>query len=273
MSLPLKPAKRLGQNFLRHVPTLERMCAAAKLDGSDDVIEIGPGYGTLTRALLKNCKTLLSLEKDTRLVEIFPEDIKADERFTLVPGDVMKTGLERFYSGRPLKLVSNLPYGISSGVLRLLAESRGIFSVAVVMLQKEVALRLAASPGGKSYGALTANFQMTFDVEKLFDVSPELFTPRPAVTSSVVRLTPLEKTRFALKSERFYAKTVRAAFSGRRKMIRNSLLSVFPRSEVEDALKAAGVEGERRAETVGLEEFSLVSDRLFETAGRRDENL
>ncbi len=101
--------------------------------------------------------------------------------------------------------------------------------------------------------------------KKLFDVPPGLFTPRPAVTSSVVRLTPLEQTRFPVKSEEFYQKTVRAAFSGRRKMVKNSLCSVFPGDRVESVLEAVSVDGRRRAETLGLEEFSLISDKLLET--------
>ncbi len=268
MSLPFEPKKRLGQNFLRDGKTLERICEAACLDDSDEVVEIGPGYGTLTRFLLGKGAKVRAVEKDRRLVESFPADMVSDENLTLVEGDVMKTGLERFFSGRPLKMVSNLPYGISSGVLHMLTDHRKLFSLIVIMLQKEVALRVVA-PAGRRSGSLSAVIQMLFNAEKLFDVSPALFTPRPAVASSVVRLVPLEKSRFPLKSEGFYMKTVRAAFSGRRKMLRNSLLSAFPRPQVESALELACVDGERRAETLTLEEFSLVSDRLLEAVGEK----
>ncbi len=269
MPLFFKPKKKLGQNFLRDSRTLERICEAARLEDSDEIVEIGPGYGTLTRFLLKKSAKVWAVEKDKSLVESFPRDIVSDKKFTLVSGDAMKTGFERFFSGRSLKMVSNLPYGISSGILHMLTDSRKLFSLIVIMLQREVALRIVAPPGSRRSGSISATIQMLFDAEKLFDVSPALFTPRPAVVSSVVRLVPLEETRFPLKDENFYIKTVRAAFSGRRKMLRNSLCSAFPRPQVESALEQSSVSGDRRAETLSLEEFSLISDRLFAMPGQK----
>ncbi len=168
MPLGFQPKKRLGQNFLHDGKTLEKICSAANLEETDEVLEIGPGLGTLTRFLLPKCAKVIAVEKDSGLVEAFPAEIISDEKFVLIEGDVMKTGLERFYSGRPLKMVSNLPYGISSGVLRMLTRSRRLFSLAVIMLQKEVALRIVASPGTRTYGSLSANIQMMFNAEKTF---------------------------------------------------------------------------------------------------------
>lgn len=259
-----EPVKRLGQNFLRDAKTLEKICSAASLDGSDEVVEIGPGLGTLTRFILKKAAKVWAVEKDRRLVENFPEEMLSDERFTLVEGDALKTDFERFHSGRPLKMVSNLPYGISSGVLRMLTEKRRLFSLIVIMLQREVALRVVAPPGSRGSGSLSLTVQMVFNAEKLFDVPASLFTPRPAVASSVVRLVPLGAPRFPVKSGAFYEKTVRAAFSRRRKTLRNSLSSAFSPPSVERALERSGIDGGRRAETLALEEFCLISDRLFE---------
>ncbi|QMU55707.1 MAG: ribosomal RNA small subunit methyltransferase A [Candidatus Mycalebacterium zealandia] len=267
MQPDFKPNKKLGQNFLRDKGTLEKICAAARLDSSDEVVEIGPGRGDLTRFILAAGAKVRAIEKDRRLVEAFPADIVSDPNFELTHGDAMKIGFEHFSRGRSLKMVSNLPYGISSGVLRILTENRDLFSLAVIMLQKEVAMRLVAPPGGKSYGALSSVIQMVFEAEKLFDVSPVLFNPRPAVTSSVVRLVPFKGTRLPLKSEKFYRKTVRAAFSERRKMVKNSLFSAFPSRDVARALEDTGVDGSRRAETLSLEEFRAISDRLFELLG------
>lgn len=270
MPADFKPRKRLGQNFLRDKKTLERICVAARLDGSDEVVEIGPGRGDLTRFILASGAKVRAIEKDRRLVDAFPPQIVSNPGFELIEGDAMNVGLEGFYRGAPLKMVSNLPYGISSGVLQMLTESRALFALAVIMLQKEVAVRLIAPPGGKFYGAPSAVIQMVFEAEKLFDVSPALFSPRPAVASSVVRLVPFKGTRMPLKSEEFYKKTVRAAFSERRKMVKNSLLSAFPPREVALALESAGVDGSRRAETLGLEEFGAISDRLFEALGDKN---
>ncbi len=270
MSSPFKSNRKLGQNFLRDERTIEKICASARLDGCDEVVEIGPGTGALTRFLLKKSARVWAVEKDKRLVEMFPQDIMSDKKFTLIEGDAIKTDLKRFYSGRPLKMVSNLPYGISSPVLRILSEHRRLFSLIVIMVQREVALRIVATPGTRESGSLSLTIQMEFDCEKLFDVSPALFFPRPAVTSSVVRLVSLETTRFPLKSEDFYRKTVRAAFSTRRKTLRNSLRSVFPMRAVDIALESASVDGTRRAETLRIEEFSLISDRLLELLGEKN---
>jgi len=272
MPLPFQPEKRLGQHFLRDEKTLRRICEAAELEDADEIVEIGPGYGNLTRFLLKKSAKVRAVEKDRRLVENFPDDIASDKKLFLIEADVMKTGIAGFFSGRPMKMVSNLPYGISSGVLQMFTEHRKLFSLAVLMLQREVALRIVAPPGSRQSGSLSLTMRMFFKAEKLFDVSPSLFIPRPAVASSVVRLVPLEDSSFPLKNESFYIKTVRAAFSGRRKMIRNSLCSLFSRQQVEKALEQSSVDGTKRAENLGLEEFSLISDRLFETAGEKSDN-
>ncbi|MCY4042339.1 MAG: 16S rRNA (adenine(1518)-N(6)/adenine(1519)-N(6))-dimethyltransferase RsmA [Candidatus Dadabacteria bacterium] len=267
MALPVSPDKRLGQNFLVHTPTLERICASARLTPPDEVVEIGPGLGHLTRVLLKSGARVSSIEKDPRLADVLPEEITSNRRFSLVRADILDVGFDRFFKSSPLKLVSNLPYSITSPVLKMLAGGRSMFSLAVLMVQKEVALRVCARPGTREVGAVSLSIQMVFDAEKLFDVPPSRFKPRPAVTSSVIRLTPLSAPRIPVLSEEFFSKTVRAAFSVRRKMVRNSLLSAFEKNDVLRALDEAGVSGGARAESLTLEQFARISDRLFESAG------
>lgn len=267
MALPVSPDRRLGQNFLVHGATLERICASARLNAPDEVVEIGPGLGHLTRVLLKSGARVHAIEKDRRLADALPEEITANRRFSLVRADALETGFERFFKYSPLKLVSNLPYSITSPVLKMLTDARSMFSLAVLMVQKEVALRVCARPGTREAGAISVSIRMVFDTEKLFDVPPSRFKPRPAVTSSVIRLTPLPAPRVPVKSEECFQKTVRAAFSVRRKMIRNSLLSAFEKTDVRRALDEADVSGAARAESLTLEQFARISDRLFEFSG------
>ena len=263
----VSPDKRLGQNFLVHTPTLERICASAHLSAADEVVEIGPGLGHLTRVLLESGAAVSAVEKDPRLADALPGEITENPRFSLVRADILDAGFDRFFKSSPLKLVSNLPYSITSPVLKMLSRGRAMFSLAVLMVQKEVAVRVCAPPGTRETGAVSVSIQMVFDTEKLFDVPPSRFVPRPAVSSSVIRLTPLPAPRFPVKSEKFFHKTVRAAFSARRKMVHNSLLSAFEKNGVASALEDAGVSRGARAESLSLEQFARISDRLFEFAG------
>jgi 16S rRNA (adenine1518-N6/adenine1519-N6)-dimethyltransferase len=261
-----RTSRALGQHFLHNAVALRDIVAAAKLGPDDLALEIGPGPGVLTSALLSTGARVVAVEKDRRAVEFLRGDFMAllgpNPALTVVGDDALTVDLGALLGapGRPPVAVGNLPYNIGTAlVLRLLHSPLG-FSRMVFMLQKEVALRLAAPPGSGDYGSLSLAAQARAHVELLFDVGPESFSPPPKVTSSVLRLVPAEVVPVGLLGS--FELVVRAAFQARRKTIRNSLQGGLraKKDEVEALLGAASIEGERRAETVSLAEYVKLAE-------------
>lgn len=252
--------KRLGQNFLNDPNILRKICSAAKLHQEDEVIEIGPGKGSLTQHLAQAAGKVTAIEKDKRLKTFLDEKFVESVNIRFVYEDVLKTDLVRFCDGGKVKLVSNLPYNISTQILLKLLDERELFSRIVVMLQKEVAQRISSVKGRKSYGSLSVLLQSCFSVELAFGVSRHAFYPVPEVDSAVVVLDPLEEPVFSVPGEKVFRTVTRHAFSSRRKTIRNSLSSFFEREMVERALSDSGIDQGRRAESLSVEEFARLAD-------------
>lgn len=255
-----RQTKRLGQNFLNDPNILRKICTVAKLQKEDHVVEIGPGKGSLTEHLALGACSVTAIEKDTRLKTFLDEKFAESANVRFVYEDVLKISLSHFSTEGKMKLVSNLPYNISTQVLVKLLEERELFSRIVVMLQKEVAQRISSLKGRKSYGSLSVLLQSCFRVELAFRVSRRAFYPVPEVDSAVVILDPLKEPVFSASNEGTFRTVTRYAFSSRRKTIRNSLGNFFEKETVERALSDSNIDQGRRAETLSVEEFARLAD-------------
>jgi 16S rRNA (adenine1518-N6/adenine1519-N6)-dimethyltransferase len=262
----LRMKRSFGQSFLLDDDVLSRIAARAARNTSGTIIEIGAGLGTLTEHLADRARRVLAIEKDRDLVPLVRERLARRSNVTIVEGDALDLRYADL-AGSPGETVrpaiaGNLPYSITSPLLLHLLGQRAEIGPATVMVQREVAERLAAEPGGKEYGSLTVLFRLHAEVERLFDVGPECFHPAPKVHSSVVRIDWLEALRVSVGDRAHFERVVRAAFSKRRKTLRNALSSRFERADVDRAGRAAEIDLGRRAETLTLPEFSRLAASL-----------
>lgn len=240
---------------------IDRIIAAARLQGDERVVEIGPGRGALTERLLDACGKLLVCEVDPELIQYWQE--RNLDRLQLVAGDVLELDWETLFTEPPYTLVSNLPYNISTPILFQLMAHRTLFKRLVLMFQREVAERLLAEPGNKDYGILTVLCRVWYDISKVTLVKPGAFFPPPKVESMVLAFDPLSEPRVAVGDWETFRRVVKAAFAQRRKALRNTLCSGgWARPSVEEALSEAEIDPGRRAETLSLEEFSRLAAAL-----------
>jgi 16S rRNA (adenine1518-N6/adenine1519-N6)-dimethyltransferase len=262
----LRPKKRRGQHFLSRDAILERIAAAARVRPGETVIEIGPGTGNLTRHLLAAGARVTAIEVDPDLVGLLRAEISSPD-FTLIEADALEIDYAALAAGRRVKLAANLPFNITTPLLFKFLDARAHFSELLLLIQREVARRIVAPPGGRDYGIVSVQAQLLFDCELLFEVGSEAFTPRPRVSSALIRLTPLLEPRFEVKNLALCRRVIRAAFAKRRKTLRNSFgpaAGLPGRDQIVAALIAAGIEPGRRPETVSVEEFARLSNRLAE---------
>ena len=261
-------SKALGQNFLIEPSVPRRIAEASGADESTLALEVGPGVGCLTSELARRAKKVVAIELDNALRGVLAETLGGLENVEIVWGDAAKLDLaalvrERAGALRPV-VCANLPYSVTTPLLAAFIEA-GCFERMTVMIQREVAQRLAAAPGTKDYGAFTVFVNWHCEVKRLFDVPPECFMPRPRVTSSVAALTPRAEPPCAVRDEALMFRCVRAAFSQRRKTLSNALsngLGGFERAEVLAALDAAGIDPRTRGETLSGADFARLSDAL-----------
>jgi 16S rRNA (adenine1518-N6/adenine1519-N6)-dimethyltransferase len=261
----LRAKKSWGQNFLIDRRVQERIVAAAALGPADVVVEIGPGLGALTDHLVRAAGRVLAVERDPDMVEVLRERFGA--RLDLRPADALAFDFEQdaARASRPLVVVGNLPYQITSPLLfRIIEAGAGTVSRAVVMVQREVAERMAARPGSKTYGRLSVMVQQAASVQLLFHVGRHAFTPQPQVVSTVLRLDPRPRPLAPVQDAGTFAAVVRLGFAGRRKMLRRSLGDPFGAEVAAEALAAADVRGTRRAEELAVAEFGRLADALWE---------
>ncbi len=247
--------KRFGQHFLRDARVVERIVRAFAPQPGDVVAEIGPGEGVLTRALLGRVARLHAIELDRDLVAHLQRAFPA-EALTLHNADALRFDFRSLVTGGgKLRLIGNLPYNISTPLLFHLLDQVEVVHDMLFMLQKEVVDRMAAAPGGRDYGRLSVMVQWRLAVEKLFDVGPAAFSPPPQVESAVVRLTPHAPPPIAVTDAQRFGHIVQAAFAQRRKTLRNNLKGMLDA----DALAQIGIDPNRRAETLTLEEFARLA--------------
>lgn len=259
----LHASRRLGQNFLISPGVVRAIAAAADIAPGDRVLEIGPGIGTLTQGLLEAGAHVTAVELDKKLPAVLAETLRGYEHVRIVQGDILKTDVAALMEGAPFKAVANLPYYITTPILLSLLERRLPITRIVAMVQKEVALRMTARPGGKAYGALSVAVQYHTEPEIMLDVPPACFLPAPEVASSVIACRVRQEPAVRAADEALFFRVVKAAFGQRRKTLANALKPLgFAREAAEAAFSAAGVASGRRGETLSLAEFAAVADAL-----------
>lgn len=257
-------SKSLGQNFLMDDTVLEDIIDASNISENDFVIEIGPGVGSLTRLLLKKAKKVCAIELDDDLIPILKEELKEFDNFNIIHGDALKVNFKDIIGDeKSVKVVANLPYYVTTPIIsKLLTEDNNIGSI-VIMIQKEVAERIAANPSTKEYGAITLLVQYYCSVDKVRKVGPEAFMPRPKVESMVIRLNKMEKPRCEVENKDLFFKVIRESFNMRRKTLSNSLRNIgLDKENLNKAFENAGIDPRRRGETLSIEEFGKLSDSI-----------
>lgn len=261
-------SKSKGQNFLTQSWVPREIAEGADIDETCGVLEVGPGIGPLTQALCENAAKVVSVEVDTALEPILAETMAGVDNFTLIFGDILKTNIpalvaEHFAGLRPMAC-ANLPYYITSPVLAALLEAR-CFEAITVMVQKEVAQRICAKPGGKDYSAFSLLCQYYAEPEMLFDVPPSCFIPQPKVTSTVITLRCRQEPPCPIADETLFFRVVKASFAQRRKALTNGLSSGFSelsKEQVIQCIRAAGLPETVRGETLDIPGFARVAEEI-----------
>ncbi len=266
-----KFSKSLGQNFLIDETVLDKMIENGGIDKNVNVLEIGPGFGTLTQKLCQNAKKVVAIEIDTTVIPILTENTKDFDNLKIINQDVMKTDLksliEEEFGDEPVKVAANLPYYITTPIIMMLLEQELKVEDIIIMIQKEVADRIAAKPSTKDYGALTVAVNFYSEAEVIVNVPPSSFIPQPKVSSSVIKLKVRETPPIEVNNKKDYFKVVKAAFGQRRKTLLNALsnsgITGMGKDEISSALESVGINGLRRGETLSLQEFADISNKLF----------
>ena len=260
-----RPKKSLGQNFLIHENVIESILRLLDLNRNDGVVEIGPGLGFLTRRLLQRAGQVWAVEVDDVLVERLRQSHwAAAPALHLIHGDILAVPLTQMLPSAKVKLAGNLPYSISTPVLFRIFDWRAHFSTLVLMVQKEVADRIASAPGTKDYGTLSVWCQLHGRVTEKVSVSSEAFYPRPKVRSTVLKIELFDHPSIADADLATLRGLVRAAFGQRRKTLSNNLTSWLKRTrkETDDFLRSCAIDPKRRGETLGIDEFVKLADQL-----------
>lgn len=263
----LRMSKKLGQNFLIDASIVQGIVDAAEIQPGERVLEIGPGIGTLTQGLAEAGAEVTAVELDKKLPAVLAETLKAYDNVTIVPGDILKVNIPEIMGEGPFKVAANLPYYITTPILMTLLERHLPITRMVTMVQKEVAERMIAKPGSRTYGALSVAVQYYTEPEIVLDVPPRSFIPAPEVDSVVIVCKVRETPAVDVMDEKMFFRVVKAAFGQRRKTLSNALKGGgFPKEQVRDAMEAAGIEMTRRGETLSLEEFAKLADEFTKIA-------
>lgn len=262
--------KKFGQNFLIDPHVLDKIVDAAQITKDDFVLEIGPGIGTLTQYLCENARQVLAVEIDDKLIPILKETLQPYDNVEVLHGDILKQDIQQiadtYNDGKPIKVVANLPYYITTPIIMELFESHVPLANVTVMVQKEVADRMKAEPGTKDYGALSLAVQYYAKPYIAAFVPPNCFMPRPNVGSAVIRLDCLARVPVEVHNEKLMFRLIRASFNQRRKTLQNGIANSaelsFTKEQAARAIEQAGFDVRIRGEKLGLEEFARLTDEL-----------
>lgn len=257
----IKMSKKLGQNFLIKRGIVDEIVKSAELQKGEPVLEIGPGIGTLTQGLAQSGAQVKAIELDSRLLEVLDTTLAQYDNVQIVHGDVLKLDVPSIMNHKPFKVVANLPYYITTPIIMSLLESKLPIERLVVMVQKEVALRMVAKPGTKDYGALSVAVQYYTEPDIVLDVPPKSFLPAPAVTSSVIRCILRDRPPVDVIDEKLFFRVVKAGFAQRRKTFSNTMKTTgLGKEQIDIILTKAGIDGQRRGETFSLQEFADIAN-------------
>jgi 16S rRNA (adenine1518-N6/adenine1519-N6)-dimethyltransferase len=263
--------RSLGQHFLFDPQILERIVQAADVTKDDLVLEIGAGIGTLTKVIAKHAGFVIAFEMDSKLIEAATKNLKDLKNVLLINEDIMKAFikkiLEKQTGFKSIKVVANVPYYITSPLISLLLEGDVKYKCIVLTIQKEVAERIAGTPGNKKYGSFTIFVNYYAKPKISFLIPAKCFTPPPKVDSAVIRLDVLDEPPVKVKDEKMFFRVVHAAFMQRRKTLRNAIINAFipgvDAAKLDKALKHCSIDGKRRGETLSLQEFASLSNTLI----------
>ena len=257
----IKMSKKLGQNFLIKRGIVDEIVHAAELTVGEPVLEVGPGIGTLTQGLAQSGADVTAIELDRRLLEVLDTTLASYDNVRIIHGDVLKLDVPTIMNHKPFKVVANVPYYITTPIIMSVLESKLPIERLVVMVQKEVALRMVAKPGTKDYGALSVAVQYYTEPDIVLDVPPKSFLPAPAVTSSVIRCVLRDKPPVDVIDEKLFFRVVKAGFAQRRKTFANTMRTTgLSKEQIDDILVKANIDGQRRGETFSLQEFADVAN-------------
>ena len=265
--------KKFGQNFLINTSVLEEIIEAAGVTKDDFVLEIGPGIGTMTERMAPECKHVTAIEIDKELIPILSETLSGFDNVDIINEDVLKVDLNKLIAERndnkPVKVVANLPYYITTPIIMSLLENKIPIDTITVMVQKEVADRMMVGPGTKDYGALSLAVQYYAKPYIVANVPMNCFIPRPNVASAVIRLTCHKEPPVTVKDEKLMFNLIRASFNQRRKTLINGISNFsglsYTKEQVAMALNSIGLSENIRGEALDLEKFAKLSDALLET--------
>lgn len=265
----LRVKKRLGQHFVVLPALVERIADLAEIGPRDTVIEIGPGLGALTQQLADRAGQVVAVEVDDALVQVLREVFQERDNVVIRHGDFLELDLGELAGGEHCKIIGNLPYYITSPIIRKVLESRVEIENFTVMVQKEVAQRMNAQPSSREYGLLTVGVQYYAEVIYSGTVPRSAFWPQPEVESALVKMIPYRVPPVKVDSEEFFFDVARAAFGQRRKMLGNALKSLQGRPKIDDRdlakeIEAAGIDPRRRGETLSLEEMARLANHLYQ---------
>lgn len=263
--------KKFGQNFLIDTHVLDRIADSAEIATEDCVLEIGPGIGTLTQYLAERAARVLAVEIDPELIPILRETLADYPNVRVIHGDILKQNIralaEEYNEGGPFRVVANLPYYITTPIIMGLLEENAPVKSITVMVQREVAERMQATPGGKEYGALSLAVQYYAETEITANVPPNCFIPRPNVGSCVIRLRRYERPPVEVQDSKKMFRLIRAAFNQRRKTLANAIanggVDGISRTQVAEALSELGLSESVRGEALSLAEFAALTDKLI----------
>ena len=267
--------KKFGQNFLIDTHVLDKIISAAGITGDDCVLEIGPGIGTMTQYLAEHAGKVVAVEIDTNLLPILDETLKGYSNVTVINSDILKLDMnqlvDEYNGGRPIKVVANLPYYITTPIIMGLFESNVPIDNITVMVQKEVADRMQVGPGSKDYGALSLAVQYYAKPYIVANVPPNCFIPRPNVGSAVIRLTRYKEPPVQVDEPGVMFRLIRASFNQRRKTLQNGLNNSpevpYTKEQIAAAIESLGVPASVRGEALTLEQFAGLSNYFTRTAG------
>ena len=260
--------KKFGQNFLIDTGILESIIDSAEITKDDFVLEIGPGIGTMTQYLCESARQVVAVEIDTNLIPILKETLSEYDNVEVINGDILKIDInkiaEKYNDNKPIKVVANLPYYITTPIIMGLFESHVPIDSITIMVQKEVADRMQEGPGAKEYGALSLAVQYYANPKIVADVPPSCFMPQPKVGSAVIKLTRHQNPPVDVDNEKLLFQVIRASFNQRRKTLANGLNN-FPaialsKEEIQESIKELGVSPTIRGEALSLEQFAQLSN-------------
>ena len=264
--------KKFGQNFLIDTHVLEKIIEESGITKDDFVLEIGPGIGTMTQYLCENAREVAAVEIDKNLIPILADTLSAYDNVEVINDDILKEDINKLAEekngGKPIKVVANLPYYITTPIIMGLFESHVPIDSITIMVQKEVADRMQEGPGSKEYGALSLAVQYYAKPEIVVNVPPSCFMPQPKVGSAVIRLTRHSEPPVTVKSEKLLFQVIRASFNQRRKTLANGLANYgafgLPKEELQACIEELGVPVNIRGEALSLEQFAQLSNIIYD---------